>query len=317
MRRRRRMCGRSRRRMRRRRWFRCRGRMRRRRGRVPGRRRWLWCRRLVRRRRGTRRYRRSGSRMVRRMRRFISMVARAESTVGFVRHQVGQKTRADNIDRNAVLMPKAGVRSRRRRWRRRARRRRQIAVAHSARRRSRRRRVMRRRWQWRNPRADDRHVPTGVGNVKNRARAAVRVRENPAVLIGRDDGVVDGVIPVRTLAGRSIEVPRDHAVLKEPLIVEQSIAQGIGLTGGQVERLRGSEQLLGVVAQLCARADASHDRCDSEATDDVRLGRIGLRTNRELRREKRRGNKTAEQALCRDSQRTSLLQTRARCGAQR
>jgi hypothetical protein len=256
--------------------------------------------------------------MVWRMRRSIS-VARAESAIGFLRDQVGENARPDDVDRNGILMPETGIRSRRRRRRRRARRRRQIAVAHSARRWGRRRGrlVRRRRRWWRYPGADDRDVPAGIGNVKNRARAAVRVRENPTMLIRRDDGVVNGIIPVRTLAGGGIEVPGDDAVFKQALIVEQGIAQGIGLAGGEIERLGGSQQLFGVGAQLCAGADAAHDRCDSKTMDDVRLGRIGLRADRKLRREKRRRNKTAEQALCRDSQRTSLLRTRARRRAQR
>jgi hypothetical protein len=255
--------------------------------------------------------------MVGRMRRFIS-VARAESAIGFLRNQVGENACPDDVDRDGILMPETGIRSGRRRRRRRARRGRQITVAHSTRRWGRRRRLVRRRRRgWWYPRADDRDVAASVGNVKNRARAAVRVREYPTVLIGRDDGVVNRVISLGTLAGGGIEVPRDDAILEQALIVEQGIAQGIGLARGEIERLRGSEQLFRVGAQLCAGADASHDRCDSKAMDDVWLGSIGLRVNRKLRREKRHGNKTAEQALCRDSQRTSLLRTRARCRAQR
>jgi hypothetical protein len=297
----RRMCGWSRRRMRRRR--------------LPRRRRWLRRRGWMRRRRRTRRYRRSWGRMVWRMwrtRRFIS-VPWAEATVGFLCHQVGENARADDVDWNRILMPEAGVRGRRRRYR--ARRRRQITVAHSARRRGwRRRGVVRWRGRrWRDPRADDRDVPAGVGNVKDRARAAMRVRENPAVLIGRDDGVVNSVKPVRTLAGGCIEVSGDHAILEQPLVVQQGVRQSIGLACGEIERLRGSQQLFGVGAQLCARGDVPHDRRYTEPADDVRCRRIGLRANGKLRREKRRGNKAAEQALCRDSQRTSLLQTRACC----
>jgi hypothetical protein len=83
------------------------------------------------------------------------------------------------------------------------------------------------------------------------------------VLIGRDDGVVNRVISLGALAGGGVEVPGNDAVLEEPLIVEQGIREGVGLTGGEIQRLRGGQQLFCVGAQLGARADASHDRRDS------------------------------------------------------
>jgi hypothetical protein len=113
----------------------------------------------------------------------------------------------------------------------------------------------------------------------------MRVRQNPAVLIGRDDGIVNGVKPVRTLAGRCIEVPGDYAVLEKALIVEQGIRQSIGLAGGEIERLRGSQQLFGVGAQLRARANASQDRRNAKPVDDVWVRRVSLRAGGKLRRE--------------------------------
>lgn len=62
----------------------------------------------------------------------------------------------------------------------------------------------------------------------------MRVREDPTVLIGGDDRIANGVIPMRTFAGRRIEVPGDHTIFEEPLIVQQGVRQSIGFAGREV-----------------------------------------------------------------------------------
>jgi hypothetical protein len=74
----------------------------------------------------------------------------------------------------------------------------------------------------------------------------MRKRQLPSVLIGWNDHIANCFVAVRTRACHRIEMSRDEPVAEQLRVVEQRVAQRVGLAGREIELLGGFDELAGV-----------------------------------------------------------------------